>query len=582
MPPPATKAPKSVDSFPAEASVNAPAAAVIEPKKAKAKKKADGTPPPAEFVEHHRPVIYPTVRAEVCAGKNAITEAMARQILDWETEGEFQSRMMLQNPGTTKDMWTYGDVYMLKDEDGNKVRCLNNLDNRPFDETWSRGLAQSILRFQWAGAITIDEMVEFIYGNELSEPWVHPETGQVYNPGDTIILPAGTINGSTIVLSRTGKVESGQHSLCALILAHQMWWKNRRAYPQWDNVKNDAGELTGPVIETVLITGVSEDRRVIMTVDNCKPRSEADVFYTSELFVKLRDFPGKRKEMSRMLASCVDFFWRRTAAQGYKTHAEVMALIERHPRIMKALEHIFTENADAKRAADGSLIGGRLISNLRLSPGHATALLYLMGCSASDGDAYRNGKPAPMEKGLDWSRWDKAKEFWALIGGSQAFAPVREALGRLVETDKDSEDNPGLGGREVEKLAILAAAWKVFVEEGRHFTELDLTEGGCLCLTYTLPTRELVRRGEEMVEVYTPAQLAQDDPDFGGIDVPGRKKEQTPESAPLTKEQLEAERERIRVEKARQVAEKIRQMRASQDGRPVAAKAVTGPATATA
>ena len=66
---------------------------------------------------------------------------------------------------------------------------------------------------------------------------------------------------------------------------------------------NDKGELTGPVLETIVITGISEDALVTMTVDNCKPRSATDVLYTSALF---RNLPvAQRAEYSRMTAAAI-------------------------------------------------------------------------------------------------------------------------------------------------------------------------------------------------------------------------------------------------------------------------------------
>lgn len=583
-------------------SAPAPAdAAAAEPAKKKGGKKkapapaaapASDSSPPVEAAAPtsiDRPIIYPVLRAELCVGDLALTEAQCKQALGWETEREYQTRAMAANPGTTAETYSYGEAFMLRDEEGNKVRCTNNLDNRPFDEAWSRSLAQVILNGQWAGALTISEPLQGIY-SEHCEP-VEID-GVVYNPGDPITVPAGTINGSSIVISRTGRVESGQHSMVACILAYQLWWKNRKAYPFW------AEDPQGPRIETILVTGVSEDRRVLMSIDNCKPRSEADVFYTSEMFRSL--LPSDRKECSRMLATCVDFFWKRTGAKGYKTHPEVVALVERHPKLLKCIEHLFQENRAVKRLgeieqkkdgwyvlagirrtgpyptkdeaeANNPVVGGRMISNLRLSPGQAAAMCYLMGCSSSDGDAYRNNSP-PREKGLDWKLWDKAKEFWAKIGAGEELKEVRIALGKLI--DSGSEDDPtSLGGRAQEKLAVLSKAWDIF-KLGMPILPGDLA------LNYTKlrynaasqTSSPIPDGGLELI----------DRADFGGIDIPERLKGEELGEAPKSAEELEAAKEEERRRHAQETLNKMAQLRAADKDKPLAPRAPVGPSAATA
>lgn len=545
--------------------------------------------PPAKLTEApevQRPVIYPEEVAEICKGANAITERDADIILDWVTESQYQARQMKRNPGTEAGQWTYGDVYMLRDNENNKVRCLNNLDNRPFDERWCNGLTQTILKFQWAGTITISELVEYVYGKSGMEAWTSPD-GKQYQIGDMIQLSAGTINGSSIGLSRTGRVESGQHSLCALKKACQIYRAAPKGtYPEWDEYLAKYGDrhdwgpngLPGPVIETILVKGLSEDRRVLMTVDNCKPRSEADVFYTSDIFVKLRDLPAKRQEMSRMLATCVDMFWKRTKRQGYKTHTEVMQMVQDHPKLIKAVEHLFQENVDVRRNAEGKLVGGYHISNLGLSAGQAACMCYLMGCSASDGDEYRNGKPAPREKGLDWSRWDKAKQFWSMIGDDVGFEPVRRALLTKVINDPSTDEGTitlGGGLMQRSKLTILAKAWEVFCDEGRQFTELDLKEGGCLFLHYVPARSESVKQADGTIKVInSPAELIEDAADFGGIDVPEKSGEEAGSNKPMTEEQMMAEREAILKQREAEAAEKNKQARSEQSAQPVAPKPI--------
>jgi hypothetical protein len=83
-----------------------------EPKKQKPKK---GKAQAAE-----REVIYPMLKAVIAAEGYAgpITQQHAKDLLGWEVIGE----------GAGRDA-----VPMLTDIEGNKVRCLNNTMNRPYD-----------------------------------------------------------------------------------------------------------------------------------------------------------------------------------------------------------------------------------------------------------------------------------------------------------------------------------------------------------------------------------------------------------------------------------------------------------------
>ncbi len=456
-----------------------------------------------------RDILYEEVGVELCFGDAAITETIAKSLLGWETEKERLLRAQQENPGITKEqlaLFEFDDDYILKDHEGNKIRCWNNLNNRPLDESWCHSLTQVILRGQWAGPRTIE---------------------------------GETVNGSTIIISRTGRVESGQHSLIAIVLAFQLWWKDRKAYPFWT-------DTSGPVIETIIITGISEDRRITMTVDNCKPRSEADVFYTSDLFVKL--VPKDRKECSRMMAGEVDLFWPRSGAQGYKTHPEVIGLVDRHPKLLKCIEHLFVENHAKK---------GRKISDLGLQPGQMAAVLYLLGCSASDGVAYRNGMP-PNEKMLDWKYWDKAKQFFALLGGSPDFAEVRYALKpetRPNLTPEQLEDFKTMGERLTlaEKLAIIAKAWDPF-REGMPILKRDV---------------ELIYNTNDETGKSTLISVA----NFGGIDKPAKVAEPDPE---VGEEEVGEGKEEVLAKRREDTLAKLKELRGG--AKPAAPKTIAGPA----
>lgn len=362
---------------------------------------------PVEEVE--RAVIYPKVSVSICSGDAALTDAQAKELLGWEDEFDYQARMKAEHPKLKKAA-DFGEDYLLKDVAGRKVRCWNNSRNRPFDLPHCMELCQDILEGKW----------EF--------------------------------NLENIIISLTGLVTSGQHRLIALVMACQRWASQKEG-AQWKQRWK-----TRPTIETTVAFGGSEKPEVIRTLDNVKPRSLEDVFYTSELYRDLGN--AERKECSRMLDFSVDFMWKRTEVKTsgphtlrYQTHSSSIDFANAHPKLQtECIGEMFRLNKD------------RVISKMRLSAGHCAALLYLMGSSTTDPDESRYLEQR-NEKVLNWDNWDKALEYWHAI--IDLTHPVRKALGDL----QDSED--GLGGRLNEKVAIIIKGWHAFIAGG-EITEADL------------------------------------------------------------------------------------------------------------
>lgn len=456
--------------------------------------------PPVKKSEAERAVIYPEVLASICDGENAITAEKAKGLLGWETEGQYLERQSAGKKLTEKDKERLVATFkpLFKDEEGNKVRCWNNSRNRPYGDSWARQLAQDILNRNWAGPTT---------------------------------MPGETVNGETIVISRTGQVESGQHRLIGLVLAYQIWLKQKSYWEsKWP---------TEPIIETIMVYGVSESSKVLQTLDNVKPRTLDDVFYTSELFNDL-DSPEK-KECSRMLAKAITLLWRRTGAgknplshSHYQTHSESKEFVDKHPRILKALVHIFKANNE------------RAISGLRLSPGQSAGLLYLMGCSSSDGDAYRNMEVRD-ESLLDWGNWKKACDFWTDLVKDKLPA-VRTALGLLVDEDTQT------GGRLTEKFAILAKAWGTYLE----LADVSTMTTEDLQLEYHTNDKGIMK----LINC----------PDFAGIDTGEPHSDTTQDPTP---EELEQRKAEARKAKADEIAAKVAARK--KDGTYTAPREVTPP-----
>lgn len=455
------------------------------------------------------PVVYDRlsiVERSTTAEHGPLTATELKDMLGWETEPDFQARMVREKGGAPEH-YLFGEAVVgsdgivrpvhCRDTNGRKVVCWNNAGNRPFDQGWCEELIHTILYGQWAG----------------------PHT-----------LPGETINGETVRVSRYGRVLSAQHSGTACILADE-WLKKSRLeagnaacpkYPAW----NGQAEV---FIEAIVVTGLSEDERVLQSIDYVRPRTLADMLYTMPTF---RDnAPKERQELTRMLALAADLLWTRTKHQGYRTHLEMSDFIKRHPHLMKCVEHLFALNRPL-------ITGGRKISVLRLSPGQCSALCYLMGSSGpgTDGDTYRNQSP-PEEAGLDWSTWEEALDFWSRMasgppGNDTSMRPVRNALKRLFDSEPQDDSNQGLGGRQNEKLAILAAAWRAFSDPDEEaLTEDDLTEDGRLCLTYTNTDERGNVPTDGQIKLVTQAH-------FGGIDAMGIGFA-APDGPPPTLEELE-------------------------------------------
>jgi len=372
---------------------------------------------PAPEAKANGEVIYTEREVLPCWGPRALTYEKVKELLDLESEPEFTARMVAQNPKIKKDAAKFTDkvlakhkvVVLCEDEDGNKLVAWKNAHNRPFDKEWAFRFRQEFLNGQWQ------------------------------------------CNGEAFIIGQRN-VLSGIKRAVGFCLAVQAYRKDPKAWPLCK------GE---PRWETVVSRGFPETPELIRTLDNVKPRTDADTIFSVGEFDHL-SLAGKR-ECSNMLGKATNFLWDRTGfgrkAPGqpkiYKTPSEDNAFRERHRKIYQAVKHVFEENA------------GRGISVMKLSPGLCAALLYLQGSGTSDAAAYRSVRP-PREKGLDWSLWDKAKEFWTELAkagdekkkvrGSKLHEAVKSGLTGLT----DPNDPDSNAARLSEKLIVLAKAWDLF------------------------------------------------------------------------------------------------------------------------
>ncbi len=485
------------------------------PKKAVKKPPVVVEPPPQ--VEEIRDILYPDIQVK-CFWEGSADGAMSydimKAILGWESEPEYTARMLQEQPGLkpeqamfTKELWD--DSNNFRNIAGHKVVCWNNDHNRPFDESTAKRYSQEVLTRNWAGPTT---------------------------------FPGETVNGETLIVSRTGRVESGQHRGIGYMWAVETWRKQQMKWiPNWPDE---------PVFETIVVFGVSENPKVIRTLDNVRPRTSTDVIYTSGIFDRKADGTQtssvEKKECSRMLAKAIDFLWQRTGAGGeagqtkiYQTHAEALGFEERHPKLLDCVKHIFEENAS------------RALSKLRISPGICAGMLYLMGSSSTDAET--NAKYFSMEHRdesvLDWENWDRATEFWVtLASGAGEAIPITTALKSLVDED-------GADGRMIEKVAILTKAWQMFSQhEPIEFA--------------TPPLKYTIRDGRTVLDEGPECSL-------GGIDIGLEKAKAAAEHVP-TPEELEEAKKANRKAAAEELTSKLQGMRKTTPA-PVAAKVPSKP-----
>lgn len=334
-----------------------------------------------------REVVYDKLYAEifdVSTPLGPITEDKAKELLGWQEETDKEKA-----PFGNKHVTEISKIY------GVKVRATNNTINRFLDLGKVALLKQEILRQRWQ------------------------------------------FNGEPIIIGTTGQVLNGQHALYALILAVKEYRDATLSYPEWE---------TEPTIGKAVMYGVSEEDRVVDTMDTCKARSLTEVIGRANYFRDMKE--GERKTASKMCDWAIRAMWKRTGVHitslGIKqTHAECIAYLESHSQLLKAVKHIFNEN-DANKLAHF------------LPLGMASAMMYLMGCSNTDPDTYYKADE-PTDKLLDWSNWDKASEFWVeLVAGSAKLKPVRDVLTELIKQSPEGKVP------NTYRWAVLTKAWNLY------------------------------------------------------------------------------------------------------------------------
>lgn len=310
-------------------------------------------------MHEEREVLYPKPKIMLCVGEKALTVTRTKKLMGWEEETEENK---------------FGAEYLLKNKAGVKIRCTNNVTNRPLNMGNVWNLVQEILRGRWY------------------------------------------LNMENRIIGETGLVLNGQHTFIALILAAEEWELSPELYPFWTEE---------PTMETSIGFGCSESDAVVNTMDTCKPRTLADVIYRSEFFqdTKTKD----RVKLAKVTDHAVRLLWDRTGVPNAyairRTHSESLDFIARHPKILACVNHVYEENDE-----------GNSLGNV-LPVGYCAGLLYLFGSSETDATDYAMSKE-PTEKHLKWDNWDRACDFFVLLaGGSKQLKPLRTKMVSLQNSD---------------------------------------------------------------------------------------------------------------------------------------------------
>lgn len=252
-------------------------------------------------------------------------------------------------------------------------------------------------------------------------------------------------NGETLIVGKSGFILNGQHQSIAFCLACLEW----NAFPEdWNNWDKE------PTMEKLVVFGIEEDDDTVNSMDTAKPRSLVEVIERSEIFASMKS--SDRKECAKLTDHAVRLLWHRLGVKldafaPRRTHSEAMDFIGNHPKLLKCVKHIFDENSD------------HAIIDI-LTPGYASALMYLMTCSNTQPEDYHNADSF-SESNANLENFDKACEFFVLISENSAdILPLKNYKDSLKVDRLDTRDA---------RIAIVVKAWLLFIQ-GKSITQEGL------------------------------------------------------------------------------------------------------------
>lgn len=389
------------------------------PKKNKAAEKAAKTFTPKTYDKFE-------VHRRYAGADGPITASEMEEILGWELEPE-------------ADAWKEEDI-MLVDTNGRNARCHFNKDNRPLRREGAMRLAYEVLNRTWAGPTC---------------------------------FPGETVNGEAGIIGRDGHIISLQHRGIGLIFAKQLWdkdkhWKGKAYWPE-DKYPD------GPVMEMILVTGASNDPRILRTHDNTIVRTGADTLMTAGYFGKKSR--AARERLCKTLNQSVKFLWDQaglydTTAFKYLSQTQIVELARTHPTLAEYVEFLSAEDE-----RDDS----RPVSRF-LPVAKAAGLMYLMAASATTEEQRKKYLANPSEKHIDFANGEKARGFWIeLVGMTEEVGKVVVRTKYPKEADEAEDESGDLiaweewtreifpkdgSGPEPYRVATVTQAWNVYKDDG--------------------------------------------------------------------------------------------------------------------
>lgn len=300
------------------------------------------------------------------------------------------------------------EEHTLLDLEENRICLDNNLTNRPYKGALARRWMSEILRGKWQ------------------------------------------LNGETIIIDKTGMVQSGQHSLCALVLAEQTRLKDKDKWAEhW---KKEC------YIEKLVVRGISDDDAVVDTIDLGQRRSLGDVIARNQTFAGL----GKKEQarLSNDLASATRLVWERQGGKERRfakefPHSEAIDFLEDHPKLVECVKLINELNKE------GAI-------SKKIQRGFASGLCYMMMHTSTDPNEYFGEGEDTNVSALSEDNKEYATDFWTHFSDPEKLAADNPI--RILSEKIATINSAGAVGR-LKVIGSVVKTFNMYMDEGEFTTE---------------------------------------------------------------------------------------------------------------
>jgi hypothetical protein len=273
-----------------------------------------------------------------------------------------------------------------------------------------------------------------------------------------------TLNCENIIITDRGNVFSGQNRLISFLVAcHERQGKNSA---HWLAVRPEPF-----VMETLVAFGAPQTDEVFRTLNSGEPATLADVVSRSELLATFSD--SDHKALSRITDFAVRYLWKRTninkdSYTRERTNSEAMEFLDRHPKLMECIHHIWTESKK-----DTDTHGIKRVITL----GNAAAMMYLMAASNTSYGAYYEEIPTASERSedqVDLTMYDKAALFWKQVAEEKGAGPMKELRNAIDFVTTQPKNGVWGEGTLTLKTAVFCRAWALYAK-GTKLTKENMT-----------------------------------------------------------------------------------------------------------